>query len=353
MSVAPAGREAGLGIAAGYLVDLVFADPRRLHPVAGFGWLAGRAEALLYAPSRLRGAVFAGLLVASAALSAELAARVADRVLPGPGDGLGRSATLAVVTWIALGGRSLTRVAGRLADALDAGDLDAARSTLPSLCGRNPETLDAAELTRAGVESVAENTSDAVVGALLWAAVGGPAGVAGYRAANTLDAIVGHRTARYAEFGWASARLDDLAGFPAARLSALLSVLVAPVVGGSPAAAWAALRRDGASHPSPNAGRAEAAFAGALGVRLGGALTYAGVPELRPVIGSGRRPTTADLRRANRLSLSVGAAAALGCAGVAALVRPRPAALGGLVRPRPGAEPSRPPSTGRRATRAS
>jgi adenosylcobinamide-phosphate synthase len=326
MSAAPAARQAGLAIAAGYLADLALADPRCLHPVAGFGWVAGRAETLLYGPDRRRGVAFAGLLVAFAGIAGELAARLADHVVGTRQAGLGRMAVLGLLTWITLGGRSLTRVAGRLADEVDAGDLDAARATVPSLCGRDPQTLDGAELTRAGVESVAENTSDAIVGALIWAAIAGPAGAAGYRAANTLDAIVGHRTPRYAEFGWASARLDDLVGFPAARLSAVLAVACAPVVGGSAAAAWAAFRRDGSSHPSPNAGRVEAAFAGALGVRLGGGLTYAGMPEVRPVIGTGRRPTTADLRRANRLSLAVGAAAALCCAVLRSLVRPRPGA---------------------------
>jgi adenosylcobinamide-phosphate synthase len=160
-----------------------------------------------------------------------------------------------------------------------------------------------------------------VLGALFWSAVAGPSGVAGYRAANTLDAMVGHRTDRYRDFGWAAARLDDLVNWPAARLTALLTGLCAPVVGGTPGATWAAVRRDGSKHPSPNAGRVEAAFAGALGVRLGGPLTYAGVAELRPVIGVGRTPSTADVRRANRLSLTVGATAAAGLAASLAAVR--------------------------------
>ncbi|HEY5195857.1 MAG TPA: CobD/CbiB family cobalamin biosynthesis protein [Solirubrobacteraceae bacterium] len=366
MSAVPVAREAVVGLAGGYLADLVLGDPARLHPVAGFGWLAGRAETVLYAPSRFRGAAFTGLLVGFAALAAELAARLADhladhlapRLAPRLADhlaprlaarlaagvaarvanhraatrlfrtrraGLGRSAVLGLVTWSGLGGRSLTRVAGRLADQLDAGDLDAARATLPSLCGRDPQLLAAGELTRAGVESVAENTSDAVVGALLWGALAGPAGVAAYRAANTLDAMIGHRTARYGEFGWAAARLDDLLSLPASRASALLASVCAPLVGGSPRAAWETVRRDGAKHPSPNAGRVEAAFAGALDLRVGGRVTYAGIPDLRPVIGTGREPTTADLRRANRLSIAVGAAGAACAAVLRALVGARAA----------------------------
>jgi adenosylcobinamide-phosphate synthase len=172
---------------------------------------------------------------------------------------------------------------------------------------------------------VAENTADAVVGALFWGAVAGPAGVAGYRAANTLDAMVGHRSERYAAFGWAAARLDDVLSWPGARLGAGLAALLAPVVGGSPAATLAVIRRDGAAHPSPNAGRIEAAFAGALGLRLGGPLAYAGRAEVRPTLGDGRAPDRADIERAARLSTAVGAAAALLATAVrAAIARRRP-----------------------------
>lgn len=310
-------------LAAGYGGDLLLGDPRRRHPVAGFGQLALRLEAAAYAPSRTRGALFTAVLVGGAALAAELAARAAERIA----GRAGRAVVLAAVTWAALGGRSLTRTAGRLADDLGRGDLDGARATLPSLCGRDPEGLDEAGLARAALESVAENTSDAVVGALLWGAVAGPAGAAAYRAANTLDAMVGHRTVRYADFGWASARLDDALNWPAARLGAVLTALCAPVAGGTPAATWAIVRRDGGAHPSPNAGRVEAAFAGALGVRLGGPLVYAGVAETRPTLGDGPAPTAADVHRATRLSLAVGAAAALTCAaGRHVLTRRRAAA---------------------------
>jgi adenosylcobinamide-phosphate synthase len=156
------------------------------------------------------------------------------------------------------------------------------------------------------------------VGALLWGALAGPAGVAAYRAANTLDAMVGHQGERYARFGWAAARLDDAMSWPGARCAALLAVAAAPVVGGSPAAAWRVLRRDGALHPSPNAGRLEAAFAGALGVRLGGPLSYGGRLEVRPVLGDGPPADVAAIRRAARLSLAVGAAAAGLCAALCA-----------------------------------
>jgi adenosylcobinamide-phosphate synthase len=157
---------------------------------------------------------------------------------------------------------------------------------------------------------VAENTSDAAVAPLFWAAVAGLPGMAAYRAVNTLDAMVGYRSPRYTRFGWASARLDDVANWVPARVTAALTAACAPAAGGSPAASVRAVRRYGARHPSPNAGRPEAAFAGALGLRLGGANTYAGVTEHRPGLGDGRPPEPADIRRAARLSRAVTISAA-------------------------------------------
>jgi adenosylcobinamide-phosphate synthase len=292
------------GLAGGYAADAVFGDPRRFHPVAGFGRVALAAERVGYAPSRTRGTLYAAALVLSAALAAELAARAAEHTR------LGRGAALAPLTWAALGGRSLAREARRLARCLEVGDLDGAREALPSLCGRDPAGLGSAELSRAAVESVAENTADAVVGALLWGAVAGPAGVVAFRAANTLDAMVGHRDERYASFGWAAARLDDALCWPGARLTALLAAALAPLVGGSPVDALRAVRRDGPAHPSPNAGKVEAAFAGALGLRLGGRLAYGGRAEVRATLGDGRAPAPGDIERAIRLSVAVGAASA-------------------------------------------
>jgi len=167
---------------------------------------------------------------------------------------------------------------------------------------------------RYGVESVAENTADAVVGTLFWGAAAGPGGAAAYRAANTLDAMIGHRSERYERFGWAAARIDDALGLPPARLAAALAAVLAPLVDGSPRRALATLLRDGAAHPSPNAGPLEAAFAGALGVRLGGPLAYGGRIERRPFLGDGRTPAPIDIRRAVRLLNAIGLTAALGLA---------------------------------------
>ena len=225
--------------------------------------------------------------------------------------GLWSIAATATATWISLGGTSLARTGLAMSELLERGDVEAARRLLPSLCGRDPARLDGAGLTRAALESVAENTSDAQVAPLLWAAAGGAPAVLGYRAVNTLDSMIGHRSPRYLRFGWAAARLDDSANYVGARATAALVVVCAPLVGGSPSGAVRAWRRDAARHPSPNAGVVEAAFAGALGVRLGGPTQYHHELQIRPTLGDGPPPTVADLRRAVVLSRAVQAAAAL------------------------------------------
>lgn len=293
------------GILAGYLADLVFADPARGHPVAGFGWCAGALEKLTYRDSRVAGAVHTGLLLGGLTVTGVLVER-------GAGRGPALTAATAAATWVALGGTSLAGTGRRLADLLAAGDVDGARALLPSLCGRDPSVLDVDGLARAALESVAENTSDAHVAPLLWVALGGVPGVLAYRGVNTLDAMIGNRSPRYARFGWAAARLDDVANYAAARVAGTLVVVCAPAVGGSALGALRAWRRDAARHPSPNAGVVEAAFAGALGVRLGGPTQYRHELEIRPELGDGPAPGVDDLRRSVRLSRVVqGTAAAL------------------------------------------
>ena len=281
----------------GYLADLALGDPKRGHPVAVFGQAAARLERFTYRDSRIAGALHVGLLVGALGLL---------------GSALqGSIVATAAATWISLGGTSLARTGVLMAELLERGDVEDARRLLPSLCGRDPARLDGAGLTRAALESVAENTSDAQVAPLLWAAVGGVPAVLGYRGINTLDAMIGHRSPRYRRFGWAAARLDDLANLVAARATAALVVICAPLVGGSPSGAVQAWRRDAARHPSPNAGVVEAAFAGALGVRLGGPTHYHHEVQIRPTLGDGGQPTVADLRRAVELSRVVQAAAAV------------------------------------------
>jgi adenosylcobinamide-phosphate synthase len=292
------------GLLLGTVADALLGDPATAHPVAGYGTLVARLERHWYADSRVRGALFATVAVAAPA-GLGLAADRAVRRYP-----LARTLLVAAATWTVLGGSSLAGEGAALAGALRDGDLAAARARIPHLCSRDPEVLDASDMARAGCESVAENTSDAVVGPLVWGALAGPAGLLGYRAVNTLDAMVGYRSPRYARFGWAAARLDDLANLGPARLTAALTVLLAPPLGGSAREAADAWRRDAGAHPSPNAGPVEATAAGALGLRLGGATRYRHGLEQRPELGRGRTPEVADLGRAVRLSRLLGAVSA-------------------------------------------
>ena len=290
-----------LGLLLGTALDAVVPDPRRGHPVAAFGSTAGALERRVWADSRARGALFTALSVGGTVLTGRAVERRS---------GSARMVVVAVATWAVLGSRSLRAEASAVGELLEAGDLPGARRRVTHLVGRDPETLDADGVARAAVESVAENTCDAVVAPLFWGALAGVPGLVGYRAANTLDAMVGHRSARYAQFGWAAARLDDVANIVPARVTAALAAAVAPAVGGDPLAAVRTALRDGRKHPSPNSGVSEAAFAGALGLRLGGRTVCRGLVEERPVLGDGAAPTPTDIRRANRLNAAVTLAAA-------------------------------------------
>ncbi len=298
------------GLVLGFGLDRALGDPRRWHPVAGFGSAAAALESVTYRDGRVAGVVHEVLLVGGTAVLGV----AADRLTRGERT-VGRFAVgaglTALTTWTVLGGTTLARTGRAMADRLEAGDVDGARALLPSLCGRDPKVLDADGLARAAVESIAENTSDATVAPLVWGALAGIPGLLAYRAVNTLDAMVGYRNDRYRKFGWAAARTDDLANLFPARVSGVLTAALSPLVGGRPAAALGAWRRDAAKHPSPNAGVAESAMAGALGVRLGGRTQYRHGTELRPTLGDGPAPRVADLRRAVRLSEAVQFAAAL------------------------------------------
>ncbi|MFI9176234.1 cobalamin biosynthesis protein [Streptomyces lincolnensis] len=285
------------GATVGLLGDLLLGDPRRGHPVAVFGRAAGAVERVMWRDHRGWGALHT---VVCAGGAAALGAMASHAVRRSPAASV---ALTGAATWAVIGGTSLAREARLIGRALQAGDVEAARQRLPHLCGRDPQVLDADGIARAVVESVAENTSDAVVGALVWGAVAGVPGLLGFRAVNTLDAMVGHKSPRHRRFGWASARLDDLAGWPGARLTAVLATLA----GDDPRGAVRAWRRDARRHPSPNAGPVEASFAGALGVRLGGTLSYGGRVEHRPVLNTeGRAVVRDDIERAVRLSRRVG-----------------------------------------------
>ena len=294
-----------LGLALGATADLLLADPRRGHPVAGFGTGALWLERHTWRDTRAAGVAHVLVLTgAAAALGTALDRGTRRRPVA-------RALATAAATWTVLGGTSLGRAAATMHRALAAGDLPGARAALPALAGRDPRGLSEAELARATVESVAENTSDAAVAPLFWGAVAGVPGLLAYRAVNTLDAMVGHRSPRYERFGWAAARLDDVANWLPARATAALTVACAPLAGGSPGGALRAWWHDGAAHPSPNSGRCEAAAACALGLRLGGRNVYGSRVEVRPTLGDGRAPAASDIRRAVRLSRAVWVAAAV------------------------------------------
>jgi adenosylcobinamide-phosphate synthase len=276
--------------AAGVVADRMLGEPPlRPHPLSVFGRCMRGVERRIYADSRARGTLHAatGLVLGT----------VSGTVI--------RSS--AVATYVSVAGHALAEAAEDVASALNAGDLHRARALLPALVGRDPDGLDEKEIARAVVESVAENTVDAVVAPALWGAVGGASGALGYRAVNTLDAMVGHRSARYQRYGWASARLDDVAAWLPARVTAGLVAAVRPAAAG---AIIRTVRADAPAHPSPNAGVAEAAFAAALGLRLGGTNRYGDRLELRPTLGTGRPAEPDDIARAVRLSRDVSLALA-------------------------------------------
>ena len=189
-----------------------------------------------------------------------------------------------------------------MAEALDREGLDGGRRAVSAIVGRDSLALDGAGVARAAIESLAENFSDGVVAPAFWLAVGGLTGGAVYKAVNTADSMIGHRSDRYRAFGWAAARLDDLLNLPPARLAALWLVAGAALGGLDAAAAWAAMRRDARHHRSPNAGWPEAAMGGALGLALAGPRVYGGTRvDDRYIGGAGVDVTSADIRRALRL----------------------------------------------------
>jgi adenosylcobinamide-phosphate synthase len=287
-------RPAPLSAAIGLALDAAYGDPpSKWHPVAWFGAALTRLEEAVYRDERNAGAVYTSIGV----FGATAIAQVLD------------IATL----WsaLAIGGKSLDSAAAKIQSSLAEGDLEAARDHLPWLVGRDPTNLNEAEISRAVIESVAENTVDAVIAPLFWASLFGTHGVVAYRAVNTLDAMVGYHNDRYENFGWASARLEDLANYVPARLA------VAAVCAVRPQKASHILRmvaRDASRHPSPNAGQIETAFAAALGIRLGGTNSYRTHTEQRATLGDGEPPQRHDIVGARSLLRDVSVAAGTFCA---------------------------------------
>ncbi len=274
------------------------------HPVTWMGALLTFLESRLNRPdapgNRLRGlATIIILLAATAAV-----AFAANRLLPG--------FIVVLIATSLLAQRSLHDHVRAVADALQTGGLDAGRNAVSMIVGRNPASLDEAGVARAAIESLAENFSDGIAAPAFWLTVAGLPGAACYKAANTADSMIGHRTPRYETFGWAAARLDDVINLPASRLSAVFIALGAIATGASPRGAIRAVLRDAGSHRSPNAGWPEAAMAGALGLKLAGPRVYGDTLVDDAFMGDGRREATAaDIVRALRLYKGACAAQAL------------------------------------------
>ena len=264
------------------ILDRLFGDPRRFHPLAGFGRLAAWAESRWHAPSRLRGALLLAALVvpwvALAALGTSLA--------------WGWLLSLVILT-LAIGWRSLDEHAEIVARALETDDLDAARAGVGMLVSRDTAALDARGVSGATIESVLENGNDALFATIFWFLVAGAPGVVAYRLVNTLDAMWGYRNDRFRAFGWAAARLDDAMNLIPARLTALAYALAGR--GRDALQCW---REQAAGWKSPNAGPVMAAGAGALGMVLGGPAPYGGQREWRPRLGLGRLPDAAGIHQA-------------------------------------------------------
>jgi len=310
-----AARAAGLLL--GVAADSIHAGPRRRHPASGR--LAGSVERVVARDRPVANGLQAGLAAGGLLLAGIAAERLGRR------NPLLQLAGTAVATWAVLGGAAVAAEGAAMARALDAGDLAQARCRLSRLSRCDPEQLDQAGLARAAVESVAESTADAMVGPLLWGAVAGIPGLLAYWTVNTLEssALLHPLDGRRRWLGWTAARLDDVANLVPSRVAAILTTICAPVVGGSAPGAWQVWRRDRALHASPNAGQVEAAFAGALEIRLGGRAGYPHGVANRPVLGHGRTPDAGDVTRGVELSRVVGAVAVAGSALLAAGVGAR------------------------------
>lgn len=286
------------------LLELCFGYPERLfraigHPVSWIGWLIDaldRSFNLETAGAKARRLAGAAGLAALLALVGAISVVVQHEVLRLPFGFL----LLGLLAGTFIAQRSLHRHVAEVADALETGGLDFGRGAVARIVGRDPSSLDAAGVARAAIESLAENFSDAVVAPVLWLVIGGLPGIAVYKAINTADSMIGHRTPRHDAFGWATARLDDVVNLPASRLSALLLIAAAALTrNASAAAAWRAVRRDAPRHRSLNAGYPEAAMAGALKLSLAGPRVYDGLRVDDSFMGDGRTDAnTADIRRA-------------------------------------------------------
>jgi adenosylcobinamide-phosphate synthase len=294
-----------LALALALALDLALGDPRyRLHPVRLLGDAIAAGERALRRtalPDRLAGALLAGGVVALAAGVALALSLLAWAY----GGLLGGVAADAALTYFALAGRALADEGRTIQTRLHADDLPGARDALAGVVGRDTADLDESQVARAAIETLGENSVDALIAPAFWALMLGPAGAWAHKAASTLDSMVGYRNERYERFGTVGARLDDVLAWVPARIAIPLVAAAAATVHSDWRAAWVTGLRDRLRHASPNSAHGEAAFAGALGVRLGGVAHYAGVPSERAAIGAeNTAPSRTSLAAAVRLLLA-------------------------------------------------
>ena len=270
------------------VLDRIFGDPRRWHPLAGFGRIAAWIETRMNTGVRPRLQRLAGVCAVLQLLLPCVAISVVVSAIP-----IWGLAIQTLLLYFTLGATSLAQHARVVKNALDANDLPVARVQVGMIVSRDTATMEGDDIARATIESVLENGNDAVFGAIFWFIVFGVPGAIAYRLANTLDAMWGYRTPRYFYFGWAAARLDDVLNWIPARLTAFTySVL------GHTRAAWHCWRSQGRRWYSPNAGPVMASGAGALGIVLGGPAIYHGAIKERPALGSGHDAQPHDIERA-------------------------------------------------------
>ncbi len=283
------------GICAGIVADRLIRDPRDHHPVAYFGRYASWVEKFTYRDTKQAGVLHLSLSLAPIVALGYFAEKNSRRPLI-------YALITAASVWACCGANSLVREGEKMAELCEDGDIDQARAHLSSLCGRDPDHLDVKQLSRATIESLAENTADAAVASLFWTAIGGIPALLIHRSVNTLDAMIGHRNARYRHFGSCAAVFDDLLDWIPARLTALCFIALSDDVGSDPKDVARIVIEDHAHHPSPNGGWCESAMAGALGIRLGGRnIYYGGRVEDRGILGNGPLPDPSHIHPAATL----------------------------------------------------
>lgn len=277
-----------------FLVDLAVGDPPRLpHPVVIIGRMISALERLLYGPGKVRGLICGSVMAVIVVGAAYTATAALLYFLHGVHPWLAGAAEIWLIS-TTLAARGLARAAQDVLKPLSLGGLDVARRMVGRIVGRETSSLDAREVTRATVETVAENTVDGVIAPLFYALIGGAPLAMAYKAVNTLDSMVGYRSDLYLYFGRFSARLDDAANFLPARIGGLMLLAAAWITGRRAGGALRAMIRDAGRHPSPNSGIPEAAVAGALGVRLGGFNVYGGRESFRQYMGDDIYPLAPD-----------------------------------------------------------